>query len=85
MDDDDATEASVRRLLDPKERPTAQAQQIHPEIDDEEDEHEQAPGFHTAPVDTGQTGSPLRLSMNRMNPRKRPCAAQKTRLVTRNP
>jgi hypothetical protein len=54
MDDDDSTEASIRRLLDLPKRPLAQAGQIHNEVDGEGDKHVQAPEFHTAPVDACQ-------------------------------
>ena len=55
------------------------------QIDGEGDEHVQATECHAAPVDAGQIALAVWSSMNRMTPRNRPCAAVKTRLVTRNP
>ena len=85
MYDGDSTEASIRRLLDLPERPPAHAHQVHHEFDGEDDEHDQAPGFHLRQATSAKPPWPFWSSTNRMTPRKRPCAAEKTRLVTRNP
>ena len=85
MDDDDSTEASIRRLLDLPKRPLPQAKQIHNKIDGEDDEHAKAADSHTAPVDVSKSLRPSWSSINRRPPRNKPCAAEKTRLVMRKP